>query len=78
MSFIVDKSILKETVHCKNNFDCLQGVNSACLASIVDHCVDKKVIFLKCNELCTYKMGFGNYSICNCPTRREIYIKYNK
>ena len=78
MSFIIDESILNETVQCKKNFDCLNNADSDCLNRIVDNCVDKKIIFLKCNEICVYKMGFGNYSICNCPTRREIYIKYNK
>jgi hypothetical protein len=78
MGFIVAESILKETVHCRKNFACLLDDNSECLARIVDNCVDKKVIFLKCNEICVYKMEFGSYSICNCPTRREIYVKYNK
>lgn len=78
MSFVIDKTILDETVHCRKDFECLENDNSLCVAKKVESLVDGKVLFLKCNEMCRYKITYGNSAICNCPTRIEIFRKYNR
>jgi len=78
MNFVIHKSILEETVHCRKDFECLKNDNSLCITKKVENCVDGRILFLKCNEMCSYKMTYGNSAICNCPTRKEIFRKYNR
>lgn len=76
---IIDENIKNETKHCTNDFDCLKNVNHTCLLIKVDSHVNGKVLFIDCkNHNCHYKMSYGNGTICNCPTRNEIYRKYKK
>lgn len=78
MKFKIDKKILDATIHCKYNFECLQNENHLCLNANVDSCVNDSVHFINCNEPChNYKISFGNSNICFCPTRKEIFNKYN-
>jgi uncharacterized beta-barrel protein YwiB (DUF1934 family) len=75
----IDKEIIKETIRCGCNFHCLKHKKDNCLLMKVDGCVSNAVLFVKCtNTTCSYKMNFGSSIICNCPTRREIFIKYKK
>lgn len=75
----IDEKIIKETIHCENDFECLKNENYACLITKVDKCIDGKVHFINCaKRSCTYRMIFGNSILCNCPTRKEIYNKYKK
>ena len=76
----IDEKILKETVHCRKNFECLKahteffGRNGR-----VERCLDGKVHIVKCSQIiCHYKMSFGKYIICNCPIRKEIFNNHRK
>jgi hypothetical protein len=74
----IDKKILDETIHCTNEFECLKNENYICIITKVGHCIDGKVHFVNCNKVCNYSMSVGGSTICNCPTRKEIYNKYKK
>jgi len=76
----IDPKTLKETIHCDNAFECLKSENYACRIARVDSCIIETVLFINCpKRLCNYKMNYGyNYTVCNCPTRKEIYKKYKK
>ncbi len=76
----IPERIIKETIHCKRYFECLEA-NNECfkLNGKLERCLDGKVHIVKCNEIvCHYKMSFGKYTICNCPTRKEIYRIHKK
>lgn len=76
----IHSEIQKETIYCNTNFGCLGKENNClCLAATVIRCVNSKILFVNCsNAVCMYHMSFGNTTICNCPTRMEIYKKYKK
>ncbi len=73
----IDKEILKKTSDCKKNFDCLK--NDQHIFCKVEYCVNHEVHFVKCMDVdyCVFKMYFGQSFTCNCPTRKEIFNKYN-
>ncbi len=78
MNFKIDKPILDATTHCEYNFECLENKNHFCLQSKINHCVNDAVHFTDCSISCpNYKINFGKSTICFCPTRKEIYNKYN-
>lgn len=72
----IDKKIIEETIKCEKSFDCLK--NDKHVYCKVENCVSSEVHFVKClnDEYCVYRMSFGESYICNCPTRKEIYNKY--
>lgn len=75
----INRKIINETKYCENDFECLRNDNHHCFLMKVDNCISEKVLFINCTQLsCNYKMNFGNGTICNCPTRKEIYNKYKK
>lgn len=78
MSMEIENGIRSMTTHCLKDFECLKNENATCLNNKVDRWLDGKVLFMHCNENCNYKMSFGNSTICNCPTRKEIYKNYSK
>ena len=78
MSMEIENGIRSKTTHCLKDFECLKNETATCLNNKVDRWLDGKVLFVHCNDMCNYKMNFGNSTICNCPTRNEIYRKYNR
>ena len=73
----IDKEVLKQTTKCEKSFSCLKNTNHVYCK--VESCVSKKVHFIKClnnDEYCVYKMAFGTSFVCNCPTRKEIFNKF--
>ena len=77
---VIDQNILAETTKCKNDFECLKNEDYFCVTRKVEHCVNRAVYFTNCdiNTSCNYKLIFGNDVVCHCPTRKEIFNKYNK
>jgi hypothetical protein len=74
----ISDETLKQTTKCKSNFQCLTDNGNMC---IVDRPVNGKALFIKervnKNNNCLY-IEFSEYSsICNCPTRYEIHMRYN-
>jgi len=77
MKFQINEETLKATTRCMKGFSCLEGDRSDLCR--VTQSVIGDVIFIECHEpYCTYKLDYGNSKICTCPTRRQIYNKYNK
>jgi len=77
MRLKLDEKTINETVKCHRNFICLTDKSQI-------HCKAEEyttgsVLFGKGHEkeLCNYKMFIGPLFACNCPTRKEIYKKYN-
>jgi len=72
----IDYEIVEKTRSCNKCYDCLS--NTDLILCKVESFIGDELIFVKCknNEFCSYKMAFGNSYICNCPTRIEIYKKY--
>jgi len=77
MDIVVSDELLQATTNCRKGFSCLKG-NSEDLCK-VETCIDGKVHFIRClnDEFCTYQHAFGVGYFCACPTRKEIYNKYN-
>jgi hypothetical protein len=73
----VSDESLQATTNCEKRFTCLRGKSEALCA--VESCIDGKVHFIKClnDVFCPYQHSFGNGYLCTCPTRKEIYNKYN-
>jgi len=77
MSFVNEETI-KRTVKCQFDFACLRDNDfPKCVA---DYSVKNNGVFIKqvMEERCPYKITFGYSYICNCPTRYEIYDKYER
>lgn len=44
----------------------------------VKECINDKILFVQSNQrMCEYSLNFGNEKVCFCPTRKEIFEKYN-
>ena len=72
----INKKTINETIHCENNFECLENENYPCLLMKVENCIGEKLLFINCTKItCHYKVNFGYGVICKCPTRIEIYKK---
>jgi hypothetical protein len=71
---------LKKTKHCDSDFESLaKNSNCSCLDLKPTHCVDRKILFIKCtNHLCKYHMVFGHATVCNSSIRLEIFNKYKR
>lgn len=40
--------------------------------------LNQKVLFVNCKQrICGYSLNFGCEKVCFCPTRKEIFKKYN-
>ena len=78
MKFSIDESILNATLKCKDSFACING-GKDCFCE-AEQMVSDKVLFVKPNKniACSYMKYFGDSLYCTCPTRMEIYRKYNK
>lgn len=77
MKMEIDIDIIKETIHCRKDFDCLKNGN--CILKKVDNFVSGNVLFVNCADNgCDYHMSYDNSTICRCPTRQAIYKKYAK
>lgn len=73
----IDEEIIQRTLKCELDFLCLSG-DKTCL------CKAKRSIGFDLLEInpkivndCGFRVSFGNTYFCNCPTRNEIYNRYN-
>jgi hypothetical protein len=76
----IEEKIIQETIHCKRNFECLKADNESFrINGTLERSLDGKVHIIYCNKIiCHYRMNFGKYTICNCPTRNEKYRMHKK
>lgn len=69
-------SIKTLTSDCSFEHKCLE--NTEFKPCEVKECVNEKILFVKSNHrMCDYSFNFGNEKVCWCPTRKEIFEKYN-
>ena len=76
MDIKIDEDTLEKTKYCKKGFSCLSGENE-CLCE-VKYSAGYNTIYINpnSNRDCTYCIRFGSSFICFCPTRNEIYNRY--
>ena len=74
----ISDETLKQTTHCQRNFHCLTNNGNMCL---IDKPISERGLLIKeifsNNENCPYIESSENAFICNCPTRNEVYMRYN-
>lgn len=74
----ISSQSLSETKYCLNNFGCLKKKNFFSLKGTVEQNIDNKLLFIThCSGVCSYKITFGNLTICHCPVRNELYSRTN-
>ncbi|MFH1655669.1 MAG: hypothetical protein ABH954_03560 [Candidatus Omnitrophota bacterium] len=77
MEIEIDQKILDNT-DCPHDFSCINGgEHKACdVTSSVGS--DYLIIFVNKTipDPCQYCASFGHSTLCACPTRKEIYRKY--
>lgn len=78
MKIEVSEETLLKTTFCKNNNLCLHGELHLCCKVV--NCVDGKIHFVKpaTNCYCNSLINFGSSCFCCCPTRKEIFNKYER
>jgi hypothetical protein len=78
MKIEIDDSVLAGTTLCEKNFACLLSEKNVCMK--VDQCLISPSMLVNCLEsnCCTYKFLWGDSTIrCTCPTRLEMFRKYD-
>lgn len=78
MKLEISENILKNTTKCNKDFACLSGERE-CLCKLEDSIIDTPCFIIIRAEncgFCDYNVSFGNFFICTCPTRNEIYKCY--
>ena len=77
MNITISQETRNRTTKCLKEFQCLTDPSHAiCPAT---RALEGDGVFIKWQgEVnCPYKMLFGQAFICNCPTRRELYLLHN-
>jgi hypothetical protein len=74
----VDKAVLHKTTYCIYDFTCLSGDRN-CLCDVVDS-NDEDIVEIKAkpSKPCKYCVSLESTSYCTCPTRVEVYHRYNR
>ncbi|OGW42389.1 MAG: hypothetical protein A2010_08880 [Nitrospirae bacterium GWD2_57_9] len=76
MRINVSKPVLTQTTLCQNEFACLSSALTR-LCKVRGHLMkDALIIDCAAGSLCKYQLSFGSWSVCSCPTRKEIYDRY--
>jgi len=75
----VSEETLKQTTKCQLDFKCLTGNRNMCL---IDRPVNGNGLFIKERRDNMQNCPYSEFSelsayVCNCPTRYEIYTRYN-
>jgi hypothetical protein len=79
MEMLINKETIEKTTKCAFGCKCLTDeVHSLCTTESVIAGYGLFVNKTANNHLCTYKMSFGNGTICTCPTRFEIFDRYKR
>ena len=73
---LISGDTLASTTECNKDFSCLTPKgNGQCK---VDYRISKDVYFVNCMDTsCGYVISYGDSHLCNCPTRKELYDRYN-
>jgi hypothetical protein len=78
MNIKIDKTVIQRTSNCKCEFSCLSG-DKTCLCE-AKCSIGSEVLEVtpKSGIDCNYCVSVGNTTFCHCPTRNEIFNRYNK
>lgn len=76
MKLQISENIINDTTRCRKHFMCLTEVKSLCK---IKYCLNKKSYLVKPekHKKCSYMVFADNIVLCSCPTRKEIYNRYN-
>ncbi len=76
MAIDVSEEVVAKTTLCESDFACLSSDQSRMCR--VQRQLMKESLVIDCVETrpCRYRLSFGNWCICSCPTRKEIYERY--
>lgn len=85
MAFKIADKIIKKTVKCGSNFNCLTDTeNPICsdampLCSVESCDVKRKLLYIQTTRYlyCSYMKIYDTGFICTCPVRYEIYKCYH-
>jgi hypothetical protein len=73
----INEETIQRTTNCKFNFCCLSGDKTRICKAKRSIGYDLLEIDSKIVNNCNCSVCFGNTYFCNCPTRNEIYNRYN-
>lgn len=76
MKLQIPENIINDTSRCRKDFTCL--TEGECLCN-VKHCLNRKSYLINPDQCpqCNYRVSTGSVLLCSCPTRKEIYNRYN-
>ena len=72
----IDKTILHRTTDCLFDFNCLSGGKTCICDVVASNEEDIVEIKSKPSIPCKYCVSLESASYCTCPTRVEIYNRY--
>jgi hypothetical protein len=74
----VDKAVRHLTVHCLKDFSCFSG-DESCLCDL-EALKEEDIVEIKSKPkiACKYCISLEGDNYCTCPTRVEIFKRYNK
>ena len=79
MDYKLDSGVLNMTTKCTDDFSCLSS-DDRCLCKAERYLGGEDgVLFIRPKDNirnCSYRMSFGSSYVCNCPTRKGIYLRY--
>ena len=77
MKFEIPEDIVQKAAKCEKNLRCLSGKNGN-ICKVLCH-MEFDICFVKCSkedEGCSYFEPHERTSLCKCPVRNEIYMRY--
>ena len=77
MNIQISQDVIEKTTECDKNFSCLSDDQKS-LCEIDSHPTESSFFIEKPkNEICNYRQPFARFYLCTCPTRQEIYKRYD-
>ena len=78
----IDTEIINAAKSCHQKYKCLEGEQSKMCTVDLSADLENHPLIILCNnnKQCNYKSDYFSlactYSVCTCPVRQEIYLKY--
>ena len=73
----IDEEIAQRTTKCEHHFSCLSEDKARICEAMRSLGFVILEVKYKNRSVCRYCLSFGNKNICLCPTRNEMYNRYN-
>jgi hypothetical protein len=77
VKFEISEDIVQKAVKCNKNLGCLSDNNEK-FCKVLCH-IEFNICFVKCadeDKNCPYFEPHTRTSLCTCPVRNEIYLRY--